>query len=407
MQDQRNSRKTREPVFDRQGRREPNLYKRQTAAGLVYEVSYRDSTGRQVLEKVRPNLTQARDRRDEIRVARNKGERVQANPGLRFSHAAERWLEEQVSELRPGTQAIYRNAVTNHLLPRWGGRRMDAITVTDAARLVRDMRADGKSEWTMAGVLKAAGRIFKFAARHLNWHGQNPIAQLEKNERPKVGSSERRRIYEGSELEQTLTAAHEPYKTLFALAATTGARLSEILGLTWADITLDGEDGAEAEFLFQVDRKREAPAAQDRGVPTVRPPRRARRRAPEATQAQDPAQPGSRLRVLDGVGACAAATQRHARAAPLAANTRGPLRASRRSRSFTPQALTAGRRRSRMERSRAFIRSVTPPRRRQSQSASRPRTCHSSSDTRTRSSRAPCTPRRSGRGRRKRDGARR
>jgi len=46
---------------------------------------------------------------------------------MRFGDAADRWLAEQVAALRPATRAIYRNAVVDHLRPRWGTRRMDAI----------------------------------------------------------------------------------------------------------------------------------------------------------------------------------------------------------------------------------------------------------------------------------------
>ena len=68
---------------------------------------------------------------------------MQSNPRLRFGDAADRWLSEQVAALRPATRAIYRNAVVNHLRPRWGTRRMDAIAVDDVAKLVRELRAQG------------------------------------------------------------------------------------------------------------------------------------------------------------------------------------------------------------------------------------------------------------------------
>lgn len=40
--------------------------------------------------------------------------------------------------------------------------------MTDAARLVCELRAQGLSDWTVAGVLKAAGRVFKFAPSPLS-----------------------------------------------------------------------------------------------------------------------------------------------------------------------------------------------------------------------------------------------
>jgi integrase len=75
------------------------------------------------------------------------------------------------------------------------------------------------------------------------------------SERPKPSQSRRRRIFEGRELEQTIDAAPEPWRTLFVLAALTGARVSELLAVTWADISLGDPDDAEIEFAFQVDQQ--------------------------------------------------------------------------------------------------------------------------------------------------------
>src|SRR5947208_2335062 len=103
------------------------------------------------------------------------------------------------------------------------------------------------------GILKVAGRVFKFARRRMGWHGDNPVSDLENGERPKPNP--RRRIYQGDELAQTLGAAHEPYKALFALAAVTGARESECLGLTWDDVDLADPDTAEIRVVYQVDTR--------------------------------------------------------------------------------------------------------------------------------------------------------
>ncbi|MGH2973877.1 MAG: tyrosine-type recombinase/integrase, partial [Solirubrobacterales bacterium] len=259
----------------RRQRVERNIYKRTDAEGrTVLEVGYRDSTGRQRWRTVEGGIRAARTVRDDLLARRGRGERVQPNPRLRFEQAAHAWLEDQVAALRPATQAIYRNAVENHLNPQWGRRRLEAVSVDDVARLVRDLRAAGKSEWTIAGVLKAANRIFKFAKRRLDWHGESPVAALDASERPTTAATERRRIYRGDELAQTLAAATEPYKTLFALASVTGARLSECLGLVWADLSVDDLDAAEVRFEFQVDRQgRRQPLKTEESRRTVEIPR--------------------------------------------------------------------------------------------------------------------------------------
>ncbi len=236
----------------RRTRVERNVYRRPDGK---FEIGYRDSTGRLRWQTIDGGITAARAARDDALGRKGKGERVQPNPRLRFSDAADAWLAGQVAELRPATQVAYRNAIDNHLRPRWGTRRLDTITVDQVAALVRELRAEGKSEWTIAGIVMSANRVFKFARRRLNWHGENPVSALENGERPKTASSQRRRIFRGDELAQTIATAGEPYATLFALAAVTGARLSECLGLTWGDVAMDDLEATEITFAFQVDRQ--------------------------------------------------------------------------------------------------------------------------------------------------------
>ena len=123
------------------------------------------------------------------------------------------------------------------------------------ARLVRDLRDAGRAEWTIAGIIGAARQVFRYAQQRLSWAGSSPTSLLGAGERPKTSATSRRRIYRGDELPQTLAAAGEPFRTLFAVAAVTGARLSELLGLTWEDVGLDDLDEAEIRFEAQADRK--------------------------------------------------------------------------------------------------------------------------------------------------------
>ncbi|MCW3002619.1 MAG: integrase family protein [Conexibacter sp.] len=231
---------------------EKNIYKR--ADGKL-EVGYRDSTGKQRWTPVVGGITAARAVRDDVLGRKARGERVAPNPKLRFGDAADKWLAGPVASLRPTTRDIYRSHVENHLRARFGRDRMDAITGDDIAKLVRELRADGKSEWTISGVVKSCSQVYKYAAIRLAWNGTNPTTLLSSGERPKTGATSRRRIYKGTELTETLQAAREPTRTLFALAAVTGARLSEVLGLVWADVDLDDLDAAILTFEYQVDRK--------------------------------------------------------------------------------------------------------------------------------------------------------
>ncbi len=121
--------------------------------------------------------------------------------------------------------------------------------------LVRELRTEGKSEATIAVVLGVAGRIYKYAARRLGWAGPIPTALMLASERPRVSQAKRRPIFDGTQLEQTIAAAAGPYRVMFTLAALTGGRISELCGLTWANVRLDDLADAEVEFGWQVDRK--------------------------------------------------------------------------------------------------------------------------------------------------------
>ena len=239
----------------RRERVEPNIYKRSNAAGVdVFEIGYRDAAGTQRWRTVEGGITAARSVRNDLLGRKARHERVSANPRLRFGDAADAWLTGPVSTLRPATQAVYRNHVETHLRPRWGRTRLDGIAGDDVAKLVRDLRASGSAEWSVAGILGALGQVFRHATSRLGWLGTDPTTQLTNGERPKTTATARRRIYQGDELAQTLAAAHEPLRTLFALAAVTGARLSELLGLTWGDVDLEDIDAANVRIEAQVDR---------------------------------------------------------------------------------------------------------------------------------------------------------
>ena len=244
-----------------------NIYRRGSG---VYEVGFKDAAGKQRWRTVEGGITAARALRDQLLAQRARGERVADHGRLRFGDAAERWLSGPVADLRPATQGCYRNAVKQHLLGRFERRRLDAVGPDDLAGLVREMRTEGLAESTIVIVVGVTNRIYRYAARRLGCMGTNPVSLMLASERPKASGGKRRRIFEGAELEQTIAAAEEPYRTLFAVAALTGARLSELLGLTWERVQIDDLEDAELEFAFQVDRRGQlAPAKTDGSARTV------------------------------------------------------------------------------------------------------------------------------------------
>ncbi len=255
----------------RRVRIERNIYRRPTG---VLEVGFKDASGVQRWRTVDGGVMAARKLRDDLLARRGRGDTVVPDPRLGFTEAATFWLEGPVQDLRPATQIGYRSAVEQHLRPRYRNRPLEAITADDLAALVRELRQLGKSEATIAAVLGAVGRIYKFAARRLGFTGTNPTTLMLSSERPKVSRANRRPIFTPEQIEQTLAASNEPYRTLFIVAALTGARVSELCGLTWADVRLDDLDDADVTFASQVDRRgNRQPTKTDGSARTVPIPR--------------------------------------------------------------------------------------------------------------------------------------
>ena len=236
---------------------ERGIWKRTGADGRTrFEITYRDSEGRQRRQVVEGGVKAARTALADVKSKMGHGQRVTPQPRLTFAAAAERWRASQEGALRPKTLATYDSHLRTHLLPRWGNRRLDSLDVDAVARLVEELRASGRKGWTQRGVLVVAGLVFGFAQRRLGYAGENPVRLLERKERPHSDQRERR-ILSGDELTRLLDATGEgdrsaDYRPLFTFAASTGARLGEVLGLRWRDVDLD--EGT-ATITHQLDRR--------------------------------------------------------------------------------------------------------------------------------------------------------
>lgn len=263
-----------DPNAARRTRVERNIYTRGTGRSKSYEVGWRDGAGRQRWQTVDGGITAARAVRDDLLTRRRGGERTAPNRRLRFAETAQSWFDGPVADLRETTQAGYRNALERHLLPRFAATRMDAIDADMAVRAIRDMRTDGLSEATVDRALAVLGQVFRYATRRLGYAGPNPVADLLPSERPKPGRDRKRTMFTADQIAQTIRAADAPYRTLFAVAAVTGARVSEIAGLRWRDVDLSDLDEASLTFAEQVDRKGERrPLKTDGSARTVPIPR--------------------------------------------------------------------------------------------------------------------------------------
>lgn len=140
-------------------------------------------------------------------------------------------------ERRARTLEAHRYYLHHHLLPPLGRSQVSAVTVEDVARLLTALRVKGCSEKTAAGALATLHSIIRFARRN-NWTVDDPVARLEADERPRP-APRRQRVLGREEIRRLLAACLPRYRPLIATALYTGMRISELLGLIWADVELE------------------------------------------------------------------------------------------------------------------------------------------------------------------------
>ncbi len=236
---------------------EPGIWKRQLADGTtVYEITYRDSDGRQRRQVVGPKLGEARTALHTAKAEMGSGQRVAPAPrSLTVAKAAEHWLD--TIDVRPATRAAYRTSLEAHILPAFGRRRLDAVEVaavvkwighakTLAYRVECDQRAHPGARVrpsepyraaTLNRALEALSRVYGHAIRFLGYGGQNPVRALLPGERPS-DEAVLPTILSPAELRRVVEQAREPYALALDLLAGSGARISEGLGVAWGDVDL-------------------------------------------------------------------------------------------------------------------------------------------------------------------------
>jgi integrase len=147
------------------------------------------------------------------------------------AHYKEKELPEDGSKKAQSTVGVYRSNLDNWIVPRWKRYRLS------------DVKAIAVEDWLgsleMAPATKAKIRnimhaLFNHAMRY-EWLERNPITLVRQ-------SAKRQRVpdvLDVGEIKALLAELPEPFRTMVFLAASTGLRVSELIGLQWGDIDFD------------------------------------------------------------------------------------------------------------------------------------------------------------------------
>lgn len=181
---------------------------------------------------------QAELRIEEIRRELENGKRVDAD-----KVTVAEWIERYVSErensgkVRPSTIKKDRQ-LAKHVIGGLGAYRLADVVPADITALYTDMRKAGKGQATLYQVHRFLKAAFKSAVNN-DLLTRNPVERVEAPSKPKT----KRRALDAAEVERLERACTDEGRTAnltaVFLGLHIGARLGEILGLTWRDVCLD------------------------------------------------------------------------------------------------------------------------------------------------------------------------
>jgi integrase len=195
----------------------------------------------------------------ELVKRRNDGEPVVTERLTVRVYLMERWLPLQRSQLRHSTYDQYRRNIELHVLPGLGSKRLDKLTVHDLDRLYVGLLEKGRKDKRIGGLNPRTVRKI-----HLVLH--KALADAERKgmiarnvaalaDAPAMGASKKEGIkaWDATQLRTFLTAMRS-HRLLpaFHLAAHTGMRRGEVLGVRWGDIDLEANRLSVRQALVSV-----------------------------------------------------------------------------------------------------------------------------------------------------------
>jgi integrase len=167
----------------------------------------------------------------------------------------EQWFPATESTLRPSTFATYKTIVRKHLLPRLGSLPLQALTAARLNALYADLlksgRKDGKGGLSSSSVRYLHAVIRKALSDAVRWNLL--MRNVADAADPPRATRTQMKTWSAREVRRFLDHVKDDrLSAAYVLAATTGMRRGEVLGLRWQDLDLDAGRASIAQTLIVV-----------------------------------------------------------------------------------------------------------------------------------------------------------
>ena len=211
---------------------------------------------------VSSNIEEAKRERDRLAVELQGGGSLRGGQQTIRDYAEADWLplqrvRVQEGRLRASTLKEYQHALTKHVLPALGSRRLRELTPADVQRFRNDLTGAGLAPYTVLNALKPLRAIYTLAVSRRDVMF-NPVAVIDK-----PAAKREREPYALTDADVAALADKAPTmddRNLILAAAYTGLRFGELAGLRWEDAELsEGKETLRVAVQFYDGQLVEAP----------------------------------------------------------------------------------------------------------------------------------------------------
>lgn len=210
---------------------------RRKSGPTVWVFRYRDgqTNRKEIIGTVEqfPTKSDARKACESLRIQINLGTIRPRNLSDLIGHYTEKELSE-ASKKAFSTREMYRSYIRTWIQPAWGKHSLSDVRTVNVEEWLGSIKLANASKAKIRSIMHA---LFNHAMRY-EFFDRNPISLVRQSaKREKVPD-----VLTGEEIGALLAELRDPYRVAVLLAACTGLRVSELLGLKWEDIHFDAKE---------------------------------------------------------------------------------------------------------------------------------------------------------------------